>query len=257
MSLTTLSSPDLTGLPGIAHGFFTRKGGVSRKIHAGLNCGPGSTDDPMAVTINRDLVRRHFGARHLLTVHQHHSADVVTVTDRFDGPRPKADAMVTQVPRLALGVLSADCGPLLFADAGAQVIGAAHSGWKGALDGVLQATVAAMEALGARRDRISVTLGPTLAQASYEVGPEFRDRFEGAGAENARFFRQPDDAPRPFFDLPAFIRHQAEMVGVAHFHDLARDTYPEPDLFYSYRRSVHRGEADYGRLISAIMLKET
>jgi len=257
MSLTTLSSPDLTGLPGIAHGFFTRKGGVSRKIHAGLNCGPGSTDDPMAVTINRDLVRRHIGARHLLTVHQHHSPDVVTVTDRFEGPRPKADAMVTRVPGLALGVLSADCGPLLFADADAQVIGAAHSGWKGALDGVLQATVTAMEALGARRDRISATLGPTLAQASYEVGPEFRDRFLAMDAENARYFHQPDDAPRPFFDLPGFIRRQAEVAGVARFHDLARDTYPEQELFYSYRRSVHRGEPDYGRLISAIMLKET
>jgi len=257
MNPTTLSSPDLTGLPGIVHGCFTRKGGVSRKIYAGLNAGAGSRDDPMAVMINRDRVRRHLGARHLLTVHQHHSADVVTVTDRFDGPPPRADAMVTRVPGLALGILSADCGPLLFADAGARVVGAAHSGWKGALGGVFQATVAAMEALGARRDRISVTLGPTLAQASYEVGLEFRDRFLAQGADNDRFFSQSDGALRPFFDLPGFIRHQADLSGIAGFHDLARDTYAEPDLFYSYRRAVHRGEPDYGRLISAVMLKES
>jgi hypothetical protein len=257
MKLTTLSSPDLAALPGIAHAFFTRRGGVSRRIHAGLNCGPGSSDDPMAVSINRDRVRRHMGALHLLTVHQHHSPDVITVAGPFDGPRPKADAMVTRTPGIALGVLSADCGPLLFADAEAQVVGAAHAGWKGALTGVLQATVAAMEALGARRDRISVTLGPTLARQSYEVGPEFRDRFLADDAENERFFGQSDDAPRPFFDLPGFIRHQAAMADVAGFHDLARDTYAEPDLFYSYRRSVHREEPDYGRLISAIMLKES
>lgn len=256
MKLTTLSSPDLTGLPGIAHAFFTRKGGVSRKIYAGLNAGAGSNDDPMSVIINRDRVRRHLGARHLLTVHQHHSADVVTVDGPFDGPPPKADAMVTATPGLALGVLSADCGPLLFADATAGVIGAAHSGWKGALDGVLQATVTAMEALGAARSRITVTLGPTLAQASYEVGPEFQARFCEQAAENARFFTQPDGAVRPFFDLPAFIAFQAGKAAVGTYRDLARDTYPDAALFYSYRRSVHAQEADYGRLISAIMLKD-
>mgnify|MGYP000486270814 CR=1 FL=1 len=257
MKLTTLSSPDLADLPGIAHAFFTRKGGVSRKIYAGLNAGAGSNDDPMAVMINRDRARRHLGARSLLTVHQHHSADVVTVSGPFDGPAPKADAMVTRTPGLALGVLSADCGPLLFADAEAGVIGAAHSGWKGALDGVLQATVGAMETLGAARSRITVALGPTLARASYEVGPEFQDRFRDRAAEHARFFTRPEGAPRPFFDLPAFIAFQAESAGVGVFRDLARDTYPDADLFYSYRRSVHAQEPDYGRLISAIMLKDS
>ncbi|MDF1721503.1 MAG: peptidoglycan editing factor PgeF [Minwuia sp.] len=256
MKLTTLSSPDLAALPGIAHAFFTRRGGVSRKIYAGLNAGAGSNDDPMAVMINRDRARRHLGARRLTTVHQHHSPDVVVVTDPFDGPAPKADAMVSRTPGMALGILSADCGPLLFADAEAGVVGAAHSGWKGALDGVLQATVNAMEALGADRSRIVVTLGPTLAQASYEVGPEFQARFYDQAADNARFFHQPDSAPRPFFDLPAFIAFQAGKAGVGIFRDLARDTYREPDLFYSYRRSVHAQEPDYGRLISAIVLKE-
>ena len=255
-----IESKLLKALPHIRHGFFTREGGISGGIYESLNCGPGSKDDPEHVRENRARVAAAMEAAPdaLLTLYQVHSPDAVYAASPWNSDtRPEADAMVTGEKDLALGILTADCVPVLFADKEKPIVGAAHSGWKGALDGVLQATVTAMEALGARRDRISATLGPTLAQASYEVGPEFRDRFLAMDAENARYFHQPDDAPRPFFDLPGFIRRQAEVAGVARFHDLARDTYPEQELFYSYRRSVHRGEPDYGRLISAIMLKET
>ena len=258
MSLKKLSATAFDALPGVAHGWFTRKGGVSKGIYQGLNAGPGSKDDPAHVHDNRERVRNVMGADHLLTVHQYHSADVVTVERPFDGPPPKADAMVTDRPGIALGILTADCGPLLFADPDARVIGAAHAGWGGAFGGVIQSTLAAMEALGAARERIIAALGPTLAQKSYEVGPEFVERFTGDDPENERFFHQPDGAPRPFFDLPAYIAARMESAGIPaeRFSDLARDTYAEPDLFYSYRRSVHRKEADYGRLIAAIMLKE-
>lgn len=256
MSLTKLSATALEDLPGLAHGWFTRQGGVSRGIYAGLNAGPGSRDNPDHVEQNRELVRRAMGAAHLLTVHQHHSADVVRVEQPFGMPRPKADAMVTDKPGIALGILTADCGPMLFADVQSGVIGAAHAGWGGAFGGVIEATLAAMSDLGASRDRIIVALGPTLAQASYEVGPEFVDRFIENETENLRFFDQPNGAIRPFFDLPAFIAHRIHAAGIppGHFSDLARDTYAEPGLFYSYRRSVHTKEPDYGRLIAAIML---
>lgn len=254
MSPTKLSAPDLDRLDGIAHGFFTRRGGVSRGIYDSLNGGQGSADDATAVTENRRRIAASLGVPHLVTVHQHHSPDVVHVTAPFDGARPKADAMVTDRPGLALGILTADCGPLLLADAIAGVIGGAHAGWGGALHGVVEATLAAMERLGARRERITAVLGPTLAPASYEVGPEYRQRFTDADPANDRFFHQPAGAPRPFFDLPAYIAARARRAGIADFTDLGRDTYAEPALFYSYRRSVHLGEPDYGRLVSAIAL---
>lgn len=251
-----LSAPSIEALPGVAHAFFTRRGGVSGGIYTSLNAGLGSNDIAAHVAENRRRMTQTLGADHLVTVHQHHSADVVVVGAPFDGPAPKADAMVTRVPGLALGILTADCGPLLFADAEAGVIGAAHAGWGGAFGGVIEATLAAMEEQGARRDRIVVALGPTLAQVSYEVGPEFVARFEMADPANRAFFHRPVNAPRPFFDLPAYITHRLERAGIGadQFADLKRDTYAEPRLFFSYRRSVHRNESDYGRLVAAIML---
>ncbi|MEC9345718.1 MAG: peptidoglycan editing factor PgeF [Pseudomonadota bacterium] len=254
MSPTKLSAAELDAIDGVVHGFFTRRGGVSGGIYASLNGGQGSADTAGAVAENRARIAAALGVPHLVTVHQHHSPDVVHVTAPFDGARPKADAMVTDRPGLALGILTADCGPLLFADPAAGVIGGAHAGWGGALNGVIETTVDAMERLGARRARMSVVLGPTLARASYEVGPEYRQRFLDADPDNARFFHQPADAPRPFFDLPAYIGARVARAGVGRFRDLARDTYAEPELFYSYRRSVHRNEPDYGRLVSAIAL---
>ncbi|WP_417518251.1 peptidoglycan editing factor PgeF [Minwuia sp.] len=256
MSLKKLSAPALEALTGVRHGWYTRAGGVSEGIYAGLNAGLGSDDDPANVAENRRRVAADMGADHLLTVHQHHSPDVFLVDGPFDGAPPKADAMVTRTPGIALGILTADCGPVLFADPEAAVIGAAHAGWGGAFGGVLEATLEAMEKLGALRDRIVAALGPTLAQASYEVGPEFLERFTDADPDNRRFFRQPADAPRPFFDLPGYIAARMAAAGIPadRFTDLARDTYAEAELFYSYRRSVHRKEPDYGRLIAAIML---
>jgi YfiH family protein len=257
MSLTKLSATAFEGLPGLAHGWFTRQGGVSGGIYAGLNAGLGSKDDPEHVRQNRELVRESLNAGHLLTVHQYHSAEVVHVEQPFDDAAPpKADAMVTDRPGIALGILTADCGPMLFADAEAGVIGAAHAGWGGAFGGVIEATLLAMTDLGASRDRVVVALGPTLAQVSYEVGPEFLERFTDVDALSARFFSQPKKAPRPFFDLPGYVAHRVQAAGIGpeRYTDLARDTYAEPDLFYSYRRSVHEHEPDYGRLIAAIML---
>jgi len=237
-----------------AHGFFTRKGGASSGIFHGLNCGPGSTDLAEVVQINRARVADAMGAPAdmLVTVHQVHSADVETVT----GPaavRPRADGMVTSTPGVVLAVLTADCQPVLFADAQAGVIGAAHAGWRGARDGVLEATVAAMERLGARRDRIAAVIGPTISQASYEVGPEFVDGFIDDDPRNARFFAQgPGD--RALFDLPAFGLHRLRAAGVGHAEWTRHCTYRDPARFFSFRRATHLGEADYGRLISAIRL---
>lgn len=257
MSLKKLTAPALEALSGVAHAYFTRAGGVSTGIYAGLNGGPGSGDDRDHVAENRRRIAEALGADHLLSLHQHHSADVVTVEQPFGDERPKADAMVTRAPGLALGILTADCGPLLFADPEAGVIGAAHAGWGGAFKGVVGATVEAMERLGARRARITAALGPTLAQESYEVGPEFVERFVGQDPAHAELFHQPDGAPRPFFDLPAYIARRIRDAGIGdgNYTDLARDTYAEADLFYSYRRSVHKKEDDYGRLVSAIMLR--
>jgi len=257
MSLKKLTAPALEALHGVVHAYFTREGGVSSGIYAGLNGGLGSGDDRANVIENRRRMAGALGADHLLSLYQHHSADVVMVDRPFGDERPKADAMVTNTPGLALGILTADCGPLLFADPEAGVIGAAHAGWGGAFKGVIGATVEAMERLGADRVRITAALGPTLAQASYEVGPEFVERFTNDDSANADLFHQPDGAPRPFFDLPAYIARRIRDAGIAaeNYTDLARDTYAEPELFYSYRRSVHRKEEDYGRLVSAIMLQ--
>lgn len=252
MTLETLTSPLLSETQ---HGFFSRRGGASSGIFHGLNCGLGSSDQSEIVSINRARVASAMDVapEALVGVHQTHSTDVEIVDAPFGAPAPKADAMVSKTPGIALGVLTADCQPVLFSDPGAGVIGAAHAGWKGALDGILEATLAAMETLGARRDRINAAIGPSISQRAYEVGPEFLDTFLADDAANARFFAN-GEADRYQFDLVGFSLDRLRTAGVAQAEWIGHCTYSDPDRFYSYRRSVHRREADYGRLISVIRL---
>lgn len=241
-------------LSSFRHGFFTRRGGASSGIFAGLNCGPGSSDLREAVTINRERAAAAIGLtpRELVGVHQVHSAEVVTVTAPLAAP-VRADAMVTRVPGLALTVLTADCQPVLFADARSGVVGAAHAGWRGTLSGVLEATLDAMEALGARRSDTVAIIGPTISQRAYEVGPEFLDMFLAEDPSYARFFAG-CTGDRVQFDLPGFGLHRLREAGVGYAEWTRHCTYSDPDRFFSFRRSVHRHEADYGRLLSAIRL---
>ena len=239
-------------LEGVTHGFFTRKGGASSGIFAGLNCGTGSSDLAEVVQINRARVAEAMGGP-LITVHQVHSPDVATITGPIDGTPPRADAMVTAVPGLVLGILTADCQPVLFADRAAGVVGAAHAGWRGSKDGVLEATLDAMEALGARRAAITAVIGPTISQAAYEVGPEFVESFVDDDRETARFFAQ-GQGDRALFDLPGYALWRLRAAGVGLAEWTRHCTYRDPARFYSYRRTTHAGEADYGRLISCIRL---
>ena len=253
----SIEAPELSAHPELRHAFFTRAGGVSDGLYAALNGGIGSRDDPERVAENRSRMCAHLGlgSDRLVSPYQVHSADVVTVTGPIPvADRPRADAMVTGVAGLALGIATADCGPILFADPAAGVVGAAHAGWKGALTGVIGATVAALEALGARRHRIVAVLGPTIAQASYEVGPDFIARFRSEAPGLERFLGpgvRPDHAQ---FDLPGFILARLAEAEVGTAAALNLCTYADPERFYSYRRATHRGESDYGRLISAIAL---
>lgn len=251
MTLEIITDPLLDGT---THGFFSRVGGASSGVFAGLNCGFGSSDQHDIVVINRARVADAMGVANdsLLGVHQIHSADVITVTDPA-APRPQADAMVTNIPGIALSILTADCQPVLFADTTAGVIGAAHAGWKGALDGILGNTVDAMIALGAQRDRITAVIGPCISQRAYEVGPEFMDRFMDTDPAFARFFAN-GTGDRLQFDLPGFGLHQLRDAGIAEASWTRHCTYADPARFFSYRRSVHAVEADYGRLIAAIAL---
>jgi polyphenol oxidase len=243
----------------VRHGFFTRRGGASSGIYAGLNCGPGSQDQRSAVSVNRARVAEALAvpADRLLSLHQVHSAEVAVAENGgwSGGPdeRPRADAAVTAEPGLALSVLTADCAPVLLLDPEARVIGAVHAGWRGALDGVLEATVAAMRRLGAETRRLRAAVGPTISQRAYEVGPEFLDRFLGQDPANCRFFA-PGEDDRLRFDLPAFVLARLEAAGVGEAAWLGACTYSDPARFYSYRRKTKTGEADYGRLISAIAL---
>lgn len=250
----TLEIITADALKEVRHGFFTRRGGASSGVFAGLNCGQGSSDQSEIVEINRGRVADAMAvaADDLVTVHQVHSAQVVQV-DAALPQRPKADAMVTATPGLALGILTADCQPVLFADHSAGVIGAAHAGWRGALDGVLEATLEAMEALGAQRADTVAVIGPTISQRAYEVGPEFLDAFMADDIDNQRFFANGQN-DRYLFDLPAFGLHRLRSIGVGHAEWTRHCTYCDPDRFYSYRRTTHNGEADYGRLISVIRL---
>jgi purine-nucleoside/S-methyl-5'-thioadenosine phosphorylase / adenosine deaminase len=252
-----LQAPSLARLSPVRHAFFTRSGGVSQGVYASLNGGTGSDDRPTAVAENRARMAAALGVApdRLLTPYQIHSPDVAVVERPWsEQTRPRADALVTNTPGLAIGVSTADCGPLLFADVQAGVIGAAHAGWRGALGGVIEATLDAMESLGADRTRVAVALGPTIAQANYEVGPEFVERFLAADADNARFFTPSKRAGHAMFDLPGYIAARAKAAGIGNFEDLGLCTYAEPDRFYSYRRMTQRGEADYGRHINAIAL---
>lgn len=239
----------------LRHGFFTRKGGASSGIFRGLNCGPGSSDLSEVVAINRARVAgvMQVPPDHLLTLHQIHSADVLAVSGPFSADRPQADAMVTATPGLALAVLTADCQPVLYADAVAGVIGVAHAGWRGSRDGVLEAVLEAMERLGAQRARITAVIGPCISQAAYEVGPEFVENFIGDDPATARYFAQ-GAGDRAVFDLPGYSLARLRAAGVGHAEWTRHCTYADSDRFYSFRRTTHAGEADYGRLISTIRL---
>ena len=242
-------------LDGVAHGFLGRVGGVSTGIHAGLNVGIGSDDDATAVEENRRLATEAVlpGGR-LVTLYQVHSADCVTVRAPFEEPlRPRADALVTDRPGLALGILTADCAPVLLADRQAGVVGAAHAGWKGAIGGVTDATILAMEALGAKRERIAAAIGPCIARASYEVDDAFATRFEAHDPANERFFVEGRAGHRQF-DLEAYVAHRLATAGIGRVALLGLDTYADEARFFSYRRATHRGEPSYGRQISVIGL---
>ena len=257
MSAAQFLTAESLRLPGLAHGFFTRMGGVSEGVYATLNGGVGSRDAPDAVAENRVRVAVALGvaAERLAVPFQIHSPDAVAISGRAPDARPRCDALVTATPGLALGVTGADCGMILFADTRARVIGAAHAGSKGALTGVVEATVAAMERLGAKRRDVVAALGPCIAQTSYEVGPEFVAAFVAAGEDTARYFAPSRKAGHSMFALNAFISERAVRAGVGRFEDLNLDTYADEGRFFSYRRATHRKEADYGRLLSAIVLK--
>ncbi|HEY8033787.1 MAG TPA: peptidoglycan editing factor PgeF [Methylocella sp.] len=241
--------------PGLTHGFFTRAGGVSTGVYESLNGGTGSQDDPRSVAENRRRMAAHLGVdpAHFLVPYQIHSPKALIVSQAF-AERPRCDALATATPGLGLGITGADCGMILFADQEARVIAAAHAGWKGALNGVLEATLDAMETLGARRASTAAVLGPAISRNSYEVGAEFADRFIAQSASHACFFEASPRDGHCMFDLPGFIAMRLRLAGVGLFEDLARDTYAEPESFYSYRRSVHKNEPDYGRQIAAIAL---
>lgn len=242
-------------LGGLPHGFLGRRGGVSDGELAGLNVGYGSNDERAAIDENRRLaIAALLPEADLATVHQVHSAEVIYAKHPWpqDG-RPRVDAIVTDRPNLLIGILTADCAPVLFADHEAVVVGAAHAGWRGALAGVTDSTIKAMERLGARRENIHAAVGPCIGQPSYEVDNEFRDRFLSADPDNARFFTG-GPAGKPHFDLEAYVVHRLIAAGIDEVEALNLDTYAEPERFYSYRRATHRGEADYGRQLSAIAI---
>lgn len=254
-----LQAPSLSALSGIRHAFFTRAGGVSQGIYASLNAGVGSGDDPAKVAENRVRMAQAVGVKpeRFLTAYQIHSPDVVVAETPWNTrSRPRADAIVTRVPGLAIGISTADCGPVLLADPQARVIGAAHAGWRGALSGVVEAAVAAMEQLGADRTRVVAAVGPMIRQANYEVGADLVERFAAADPDNARYFAPAGRAGHALFDLAGYIAARLARAGVTQVEDLGLCTYAEPDRFFSYRRSTHRAEPDYGRHINAIALTD-
>ena len=252
-----IESAALSSIDGVAHGFFTREGGVSSGLYASLNCGLGSKDRPDAVLENRGRATERLGAERgqLATLYQAHTALAVVAEAPWERPNaPKADAMVTNRAGLALGILSADCAPVLFADPEAKIIAAAHAGWRGALAGVLEATIEQMEALGAHRRRIVAAIGPTISRQAYQVGHEFKAQFLEADESNATYFTDHGDDARPQFDLPRYSVDRLTAAGLAHVENVKICTYAEESRLFSYRRAVKRGETDYGRQISAILL---
>jgi YfiH family protein len=253
--LAPIRAPALD-FPGVRHAFFTREGGVSEGVYASLNGGVGSSDAGERVAENRARMAAALGVGpdRLLVPYQVHSAEVVALSSPWAASeRPRCDGIVTATPGLALGVTGADCGMILFADPCARVVGAAHAGWKGARDGVIEATVAAMTALGASPSGVTAVLGPCIAQASYEVGPEFVQAFAD-DPEAPRYFRPSRNEGRSMFDLHGYIALRAARAGVGALIDLSLDTYADEERFFSYRRKTHRGEVDYGRLVSAIAI---
>ncbi len=255
--LPVVTSPLLAGLPGVRHAFFTREGGVSSGVYASLNVGRGSRDDAAAVAQNRVRAAAHFGqpVERLLACYQVHSARAVIADAPWGDSRHEADGVATATVGLVCGALAADCAPVLFADPQAQVVASAHAGWRGALGGVVEATVAAMEQLGASAARITAAVGPCIAPQSYEVGEDFLQAFAERAPEAARFFAPGETAQKRRFDLPGFVLDRLARAGVTEAEWVGRDTYAEEGAFFSNRRAVHRGEGDYGRLLSAIMLE--
>lgn len=249
----------LNGISGVRHAFFTRDGGVSEGIYASLNCGPGSRDEPRRVAENRSRALSQVGLKpdRLVTLYQEHGTRVITVEApwAFD-ERPHADAMVTGQPGLALGILTADCAPVLLADGEAQVVAAAHAGWKGALAGVLEATVEAMLAQGARKERIIAGIGPCIAQRSYEVGPEVIERFKAEDGAADDYFAPGRRDGHALFDLPGYVARRLSRHGVTEVMPTPCDTYREANRFFSYRRATHHNETDYGRMLSLIFLEK-
>src|SRR5438128_1329966 len=245
-----LQARSLTALPGIRHAFFTRAGGVSDGIYESLNGGIGSADAPANVAENRARMAKALGVKpeHFLSVYQIHSPNVVVAYAPWPtAERPRADAIVTRTPGLAVGIGTADCGPVLLADAQARVVGAAHAGWRGAFTGVLEATIDEMEKLGARRERIAAAAGPMISQRNYEVGQDLIERFLQADKNNAQYFAPAERPGHAMFDLPGYVVDRLKRAGVTQVEDLGYCTYADPAQFYSYRRSTHRKEPDYGR----------
>lgn len=252
-----LRARSLSALSGIRHAFFTRAGGVSDGIYESLNGGVGSNDSPAKVAENRARMAAALGVapERLLSLYQIHSPKVVVADAPWDlTSRPRADAIVTRTPQLAIGIGTADCGPVLLADAQARVIGAAHAGWRGALTGVIEATIEAMERLGAERGHMTAAAGPMISQRNYEVGQDLIDRFREADKDSGRFFKAAERPGHAMFDLPGYIAARLERAGIAQIEDLGLCTYADPAQFFSYRRSTHRAESDYGRHINAIAL---
>jgi YfiH family protein len=253
---TMFRDQTLASCDGVRHGFFTRRGGVSGGVYNSLNCGPGSKDEAGNVVQNRALVAETLGVEpgRLLTLHQIHSATAVTVEQPLDPEAPQADAIVTGTPGLAIAVLTADCAPVLFCDPQARIIGAAHAGWRGALSGIVEATVAAMEGLGAKRERIVAAIGPAISQKAYEVGSDFVESFLANEPDSSAFFITDEGSGEPHFDLPGYVWERLIRSGVGSIADLGLCTYCDETRLFSYRRSQHHCENDYGRQISAIVL---
>ena len=253
-----LTASPLAALDGVRHGFFTREGGVSKGLYGSLNCGMGSCDELALVLENRRRAAAHLGwtGENLVTLYQVHSARAVRVSGIPASPDavPKADGMVTDRPGIVLGILTADCVPVLLADAENGIVGASHAGWKGALAGIVENTVEAMVSAGARRENVVAATGPCIARESYQVGPELHERFVSVDAGSARHFRPDRDPERYLFDLRAYVRSRLERAGIGEVAVLPHDTYADRALFFSYRRACHRGERDYGRGLSAIVL---
>lgn len=255
--LEPLEARCLASLPGVRHGFFTRAGGVSGGLYASLNCGPGSADEGARVAENRARVGRHLGAgeANLVTLFQVHGATALAVAGPVRAQnRPRADAVVTRTPGLAVGVLTADCTPVLLADPEARVVAAAHAGWRGAAAGIIEAAIAEMERQGARRDRIRAAIGPTIGQAAYEVGPDFEAELLEGCPDNEKYFLRNKPNGRAHFDLPGFVVARLAAAGLPEIERQSPCTYENESLFFSYRRSQHRKEADYGRQIAAIVV---